>query len=128
MCIVGDLLYEQMTFIKEKLALIADEPKLIIIPRVRDEAPILFPGTPCVKFPTGDTDHFQAIFMEILSKRWQTSDLISVMQEVQRTYPLKTQTSTSQRGAVSIRTSYRIRIEDTLSSIPRLQKTEESSQ
>ena len=126
-CVDGDLRYELLTFIKAKLALIPDEPKLVIIPGLFFELPKIFPGTLLVQFPTGEIDHFQAIFKEILSKRWQTSDLISVMHEVQRTYPLKKQTLTSQ-SEVSIWNPNRIGMLDTLSSIPRLQKTEESSQ
>lgn len=70
--------------------------------------------------------------METLTKRWQTSDLVSVMREVQRTFPLDKKTVKSQKlGGYWTRVEgYRrvIIIEDSLSSIPRLQKTEKSSQ
>ena len=120
-CVDGDLPDELFTIIKEKLAHYPDEPRLVIIPRSslgRDKA---IPGTLLVQFPTGEIDHFQAILMETLLKRWQTSDLISVMHEVQRTYALK------KRPIIPSYLNF-IGIEDTLSSIPRLQKTEESSQ
>ena len=122
-CVDGDLPNELFTIIKEKLALIPDEPKLVIIPGLSLKLQEGIPGTLLVQFPTGRIDGFQAILIEILSKRWQTSDLISVMQEVQRTYPLLKTTSN-----IYIKQNIKIRIEDTLSSIPRLQKTEESSQ
>ena len=122
-CVDGDLPNELFTIIKEKLALIPDEPKLVIIPGLSLKLQEGIPGTLLVQFPTGRIDGFQAILIEILSKRWQTSDLISVMQEVQRTYPLFKTTSN-----ICIKQNAKIRIEDTLSSIPRLQKTEESSQ
>ena len=35
--------------------------------------------------------------METLTKRWQTSDLVSVMREVQRTFPLDKKTVKSQK-------------------------------
>ena len=123
MCVDGDLPNELFTIIKEKLALIPDEPKLVIIPGLSLKLQEGIPGTLLVQFPTGRIDGFQAILIEILSKRWQTSDLISVMQEVQRTYPLFKTTSN-----IYIKQNAKIRIEDTLSSKPRLQKTEESSQ
>ena len=120
-CVDGDLQYELFTIIKEKLTHNPDEPRLVIIPRSplgRDRA---IPGTLLVQFPAGEIDHFQAILMETLPKRWQTSDLISVMHEVQRTYAFKKRPIRPWHLNI-------IGIEDTLSSIPRLQKTEESSQ
>ena len=128
-CVDGGLRDELFTIIKEKLAHNPDEPRLVIIPLDRDRA---IPGTLLVQFPTGEIDHFQAILMETLPKRWQTSDLISVMHEVQRTFPLDKKTVTSQRPSSvwprGEEYNSRIRIEDTLSSIPRLQMTEKSSQ
>ena len=133
-CVDGGLRDELFTIIKEKLAHNPDEPRLVIIPRSSSDSDRAIPGTLLVQFPTGEIDHFQAILMETLPKRWQTSDLISVMHEVQRTFPLdKTgKTVTSQRPSSfwfrGEEYSPGIRIDDTLSSIPRLQKTEESSQ
>ena len=118
-CVDGDLPRVLFKIIKEKLALNPDEPRLVIIPGTfRRE----IPGSLLVQFPTGEIDHFQAILMEILSKRWQTSDLISVMHEVQRTYPLKKKTLTSQ----STWFLNSIKIQETLTSIPRLQKTDKA--
>ena len=54
-------------------------------------------------------DHIVATIFEVLSKRWQTLDLISIMREVQR----------SQNRL--------IRITDNLSSIPRFQEAEQQS-
>lgn len=130
-CVDGDLPHELFTIIEEKLTHNPDEPRLVIIPRSLDQDRAI-PGTLVVQFPTSEIDHFQATLMETLRKRWQTSDLISVMREVQRTFPLDKKTVTRQR-LVSSRFRVEeynpgIRIEDTLSSIPRLQKTEESCQ
>lgn len=119
-CVDGDLPDELFAIIKEKLAHNPDEPRLVIIPRSPLDRDRAIPGTLLVQFPTGEIDDFQAILMETLPKRWQTSDLISVMHEVQRTYAVK-------KRLFSL-WHLNIIIEDTLSSIPRLQKTEESSQ
>ena len=131
-CVDGDLPEELFTIIKEKLAHNPDEPRLVIIPRSVFYRHRAIPGTLLVQFPTGEIDHFQAILMETLPKRWQTSDLISVMHEVQRTFPLDKKTVTSQRPSSvwprGEEYNSRVRIEDTLSSIPRLQMTEKSSQ
>ena len=126
-CVDGDLPHELFEIIKEKLALIPDEPRLVIIPGSFFGRRREIPGTLLVQFPFGEVDHFQAILMEILRKRWQTSDLISVMHEVKRTYPLKKKTLTSQRPSSPWFLNI-IRIEETLTSIPRLQKTDEGSQ
>lgn len=131
-CVDGDLPDELFRIIEGKLTHNPDEPRLVIIPESFFDLDRAMPGTLLVQFPTGEIDHFQAILMETLSKRWHTSDLISVMREVQRTFPLDKKTATSQR-LVSSRFGVEeynpgIRIEDTLSSIPRLQKTEESCQ
>ena len=126
-CVDGYLPHELFTIIKQKLSLLPDEPTLVIIPGSYVDLHRAIPGSLLVEFPTGDMDHFQAILMETLSKRWHTSDLISVMREVKRTYPLKKKTLTSQRP-ISPWYLNNIRIEETLTSIPRLQKTDESSQ
>lgn len=132
MCVDGDLPHELFTIIKEKLTHNPDEPRLVIIPGSVFDSDRAIPGTLLVQFPTGEIDHFQAILMETLPKRWQTSDLVSVMREVQRTFPLDKKTVMSQKlGGYWTRVEgYRrvIIIEDSLSSIPRLQKTEKSSQ
>ena len=59
------------------------------------------------------TERFVSTLLEILSKRLQSLDLISMMHEVKRTLPLK---------AYGLST---ITVNDDLSSLPRLQKTEE---
>ena len=127
MCVDCQLPNELFTIIKEKLALIPDEPKLVIIPGLALKLQKEIPETLLVQFPTRRIDLCQAILMEIMCKSWQTSDLISVMQEVQRTYPLKKNTFKSQIPGIPGKYD-KIRIEDTLSSIPRLQKMDESFQ
>ena len=101
-CVDGDLPHELFTITKEKLTHNPDEPRLVIISESsfdRFFCHRAIPETLLVQFPTGEIDHFQAILMQTLPKRWQTSDLISVMREVQRTFPLDKKTVTSQKLA-----------------------------
>ena len=122
------------THLKEKLALIPDEPKLVVLPKpshgMRMEFKEVIPEALIVQFPTINRKSFQETMLEVFSKRWQTLDLVSMMHEVQRTFPLKTVSSFdyarpiwSIRGDSSLTTI----IDDWLSSLPRLQKTEENS-
>lgn len=122
MCVDGDRSDALYTIIREKLALIPDEPKLVIVPKPY----LASKETLLVALPRGEMDHFQTTAVEILSKRWQTSDLISVMYEVQRTYPLKRLRSHNQ--GLSLFHEDNIIIQDTLSSIPKLQKRDENLQ
>lgn len=122
-----------LTHLTEKLALIPDEPKLVVFPkpwygRVKFEEVI--PEALIVQFPDINGNRFQETMLEVFSKRWQTLDLVSMMHEVQRTFPLKTVSSSDYaRPISSIRgvTSRTTIIDDCLSSLPRLQKTEENS-
>ena len=119
-----------LTRLKEKLALIPDEPKLVVFPTPEINFKGVIPEALVVQFPTDRNDVFLQTMLEVFSKRWQTLDLVSMMHEVQRTFPLKTVSSfhyarpiSSIRGD-STRTTI---IDDRLSSLPRLQKTEENS-
>ena len=65
--------------------------------------------------------------LELLKKRWETLDLISVMMELQRTVTIKL---TSQNKLVAGGINYRlldaaVKVQENLSCLPRLQKTEE---
>ena len=95
----------------EKLALIPDAVKLVITPE-RWNLKGTNPETLHVVYDA-DIDVFVPTMLEILSKRWQTLDLISMMYELKRT--LK-----SKQFLNSL-------ISDSLSSIPTFQKTEEHS-
>ena len=119
-----------LTLLKEKLALIPDEPKLVVFPTAELDFEGVIPEAIVVQFPTDRNDVFLETMLEVFSKRWQTLDLASMMHEVQRTFPLKTVSSIHYRrpflsicGHLS-RTSI---IDDRLSLLPRLQKTEENS-
>ena len=112
-----------LTCLKEKLALIPDEPKLLVFPmRVakfnQEISEALFVWLPtCVK------DAFPATMLEVLSKRWQTLDLVSIMNEIQRSFPLKLASHVNYER----RSLWNVIIDDSLSSLPRLQKKEEWS-
>ena len=123
-----------LTHLKEKLALIPDEPKLVVLPKPWPEKTLKFkeviPEALIVQFPTTNRKRFQEAMLEVFSKRWQTVDLVSMMHEVKRTFPLKTVSSFDYaRPISSIRgdSSRTTIIDDHLSSLPRLQKTEENS-
>ena len=62
--------------------------------------------------------------LQLLSKRLDTLDLISVMQELQRTVSLTVPTYLSRRLGYSDFSHTPVQIRDNLSSVPRLQKTE----
>ena len=66
--------------------------------------------------------------LEILSKRWRTLDLISMMLELQRTLPLKV---ISQHALVKAPLNYAryipVIVHDSMSSLPRLQMMERHS-
>ena len=123
-----------LTHLKEKLALIPDEPKLVVFPKPWHEKRMKFeeviPEALIVQFPIINRKSFEETMLEVFSKRWQTLDLVSMMHEVQRTFALKTVSSFDYERPISwIRgdSSRTTIIDDRLSSLPRLQKTEENS-
>ena len=123
-----------LTHLTEKLALIPDEPKLVVLPKPLHEKRMKFeeviPEALIVQFPTINRKSFEETMLEVFSKRWQTLDLVSTMHEVQRTFALKTVSSFDYERPISwIRgdSSRTTIIDDRLSSLPRLQKTEENS-
>jgi len=113
----------------KELAHIPGDAKLVITPsgeeykRIRE-----IPETLHVEVNSqmyGYFDEFVVTMLEVLSKRWQTMDLVSTMQEVQRTFFRKRMDIL---GSLRRRTRYRpCTISDSLSSLPRLQKTEQTS-
>ena len=64
-----------------------------------------------------------ATIFELLNKRWQTLDLISVFREVQRTLPIKKAPQQYYQGNFQVSASVCDLLEN-LSCLPRLQKTE----
>ena len=115
-----------LTCLKEKLAPIPDEPKLLVFPNAvakfnKEISEALFVWLPTT---TSVKEFFPATMLEVLSKRWQTLDLVSIMKEIQRTFPLKlaSQVDYERRSRWDVNS---ISIADSLSSLPRLQKTEE---
>ena len=117
-----------LTLLKKKLALFPDEPKLLVFPKpLHITFKEVIPEALFVQFPTNKNDVFQETMLEVFSKRWQTLDFVSMMHEVQRTFPLKTVSSILYRRPISlIPGDFRVAIDDGLSSLPRLQKTEEN--
>ena len=127
--IPGDAYRMILTRLKEKLAQIPDEPKLVVFPKLWIKFNEVIPEALVVQFPT-DRNGFQETMLEVFSKRWQTLDLVSMIHEVERTFPLKTVSSFDYAMPISwIRddfTRFAI-VDDRLSSLPRLQKTGENS-
>ena len=95
----------------EKLALIPDHAKLVVGPRGWKSIAEV-PETLHVSYPSRDAFPFFTGLIEIFNKRWQTLDLISMMQELQRT-------------AATDYSFNLISVKDTLSTLPTFQKTEE---
>ena len=113
-----------LTCLKEKLAPIPDEPKLLVFPEpvakfnkeISEALFVWLPTTTSVK------EYFPATMLEVLSKRWQTLDLVSIMNEIQRSFPLKLVSHVDYERRR--RWPENFSITDSLSSLPRLQKTE----
>lgn len=105
------------------LALIPDEAKLVIT-RSHWEEIAEISETLYLAYGRR-SEKFVATLLEILSKRWGTLNLISMMLEVQRTLPLKL---ISQHALVKSPLNYAryipVIVHDSLSSLPRLQMTE----
>lgn len=113
-------------FMLEKLALIPDKTKFVASSgrwsRIAQLPEILY-----VECLTAGKD-FLTLLGEILNRRWQTLDLISMMEEVERDL-LRKALPADYQGLryVELRHGWRSQlvIKDTLSSVPRFQKKEE---
>jgi len=98
----------------EKLALIPDHAKLVVnTSELRIKSIAEVPETLHVTYNSDDV--FFARMIEIFNKRWQTLDLISMMQELKRTVA-----SYYNNAYVDF-----MSIKDSLSSLPTFQKNEE---
>ena len=95
----------------EKLALIPDHTKLVVGPSTFKSISEL-PETLHVSYPCHDVLPFFTQMIEIFNKRWQTLDLLSMMQELQR-------------AAATAYMWNLISIRDTLSTLPAFQEKEE---
>ncbi|XP_078359421.1 uncharacterized protein LOC144643904 isoform X2 [Oculina patagonica] len=103
----------------EKLSLIPDHPKLVVSPFWLKRTGKV-PETLHVMYPYYER-HFFTSMIEIFNKRWQTLDLISMMQELQRTSHDK-----ADHYYYSRRLPF-ITIQDNLSTRLRFQKKDENS-
>ena len=92
----------------QKLALIPDHTKLVVAP-LEFKSISVVPETLHVSYRSRDVLSFFTQMIEIFNKRWQTLDLISMMQELQR--------SMYYEDIISIKNS--------LSTLPTFQKKEE---
>ena len=98
----------------EKLALIPDHTKLVVIPHAGGWKSIAeVPETLHVAYGDRKSVPVLTQMIEIFNKRWQTLDLISMLQELQRA-------PTKPHGWWLF-----VSIKDTLSSLPTFQKKEE---
>ncbi len=104
----------------EKLSLIPDHPKLVVGPSWLKHTGKV-PETLRVMYRDVERDFFTSM-IEILNKRWQTLDLISMMQELQRTSHDK-----AEHYYYSRRFPFFFTIQDNLSTRLRFQKKDENS-
>ena len=101
----------------EKLALIPDHAKLVVsTPHTSWKSIVEVPETLHVVYPDHGGGQVLTRMTEIFNKRWQTLDLISMMQELKRA------TTTHHRGYYA---SHYISINDSFSTLPTFQKKEE---
>ena len=108
--------------LSEKLALIPDTKVVIAnnMPPMREERNISSETLEVYLFEKG----VLTTLLQLLSKRLDTLDLISVMQELQRTVSRTVPRHYSGRLSYSNFSPTPVQIRDNLSSVPRLQKTE----
>ena len=122
----GAVLQEMIISIKrclsEKLALIPDTKVVIAnnMPRMKKEGNISSETLEVYLSEKG----VLTTLLQLLSKRLDTLDLISVMQELQRTVSRTVRRHYSGRLSYSNFSPTPVQIRDNLSSVPRLQKTE----
>ena len=116
--------------LKEKIAFIPN-PKLVITSfltcwRENEEIPRETLYVDCFDYrETGGI--VQATMLELLNKRWQALDLISMMLELQRTVAIKftRRYYLVKRGPLGDLERNAVEVQENLSCLPRLQKTEE---
>ena len=122
----GAVLQQMIISIKrclsEKLALIPDTKVVIAnnMPRMKKEGNISSETLEVYLSEKG----VLTTLLQLLSKRLDTLDLISVMQELQRTVSRTVRRHYSGRLSYSNFSPTPVQIRDNLSSVPRLQKTE----
>ena len=106
----------------KKLALLPDHAKLVVHPSWHERI-YKVPETFHVMYPPHKwrTSSAFILMTEIFKTRWQTLDLISMMQEFKRTYQAKASPFRANEGHPFIT------IQDNLSTRPKFQKTEENN-
>ena len=103
--------------VTERLAEIPDCTKLLITSRNSD-GPNIAETLRVSYYPNkGIRDNVVATILEVFYKRWETLDIVSMMKEVERT--VNRSRERFRRGLSQVL------ITDSLSTLPRLQKTEE---
>ena len=101
----------------EKLALIPDHTKLVVVPDLGWESIAEVPETLHVVYPYRGGVPVLTRMIEIFNKRWTTLDLISMMQELKR--------ATFKQFGLSYRDPHSFIKVDSLSSLPKFQKKED---
>ena len=110
----------------EKLALIPRTTKLIVEDFLEADTNIP-PETLALRFSWGDKKAL-AIIQDLLNKRWMTLDLLSILQEAQRTLPINANFISKNEFYLDNSQFYRytFHIYENLSCLPRLCKDQQS--
>ena len=123
--VLQDMIISIKRCLSEKLALIPDTKVVITnnTPPIRKERNI---SSETLEVHLSEKGVLTTL-LQLLSKRLDTLDLISVMQELQRTVSRTVRRHYSGRLSYSNFSPTPVQIRDNLSSVPRLQKTEQVS-
>lgn len=121
-----DTIMRMRRWLSEKLTLIPNAKLVIVSGLERWKAEQLPRETFGIYYNSVERELTMATLLELLNKRWQTLDLVSVMQELQRTLIIKKTPQYKLIEGKSVRFSLGkdVDIFDNLSCLPRLQKKE----
>ena len=121
-----DTIMRMRRWLSEKLTLIPNAKLVIVSDLERWKAEQLPRETFGIYYNFIGRELTMATLLELLNKRWQTLDLVSVMQELQRTLIIKKtpQYKLIEGKSVRFSLSKDVDIFDNLSCLPRLQKKE----
>ena len=121
-----DTIMRMRRWLSEKLTLIPNAKLVIVSGLERWKAEQLTRETFDIYYNFIGRELTMATLLELLNKRWQTLDLVSVMQELQRTLIIKKtpQYKLIEGKSVRFSLSKDVDIFDNLSCLPRLQKKE----
>ena len=106
----------------EKLALIPDRTKLVVVPHPGWKSIAEVPETLHVVYRYDQRVPVLTRMIEIFNKRWQTLDLISMMQELQRAILRPSRSRYYMDPHIYLHTFIKV---DSLSSLPKFQKKED---